>query len=144
MKFLIIFFLGLTSSLSLTAQEVVSTLYSGTVNNRSVRMYLKQEPNPCGGETGFLYTGIYQYGKGKNWIELRIDENKKGNFCMTEFRFTGVMILKQSADTLEGIWISPDGRTQLKVFLKKQVLTGKQKAEMDDYIEQTHYSNNDC
>lgn len=144
MKFLFILLFCLTSYLSLSAQEVVKMVYKGKINNRSVTFYLKQESNPCGGETGFLYQGIYQYGKGKHWIELGIAENGKGNFCMTEYRFTGVLILKQVADILDGVWISPDGKTQFKVNLKKQEPSSKQQEEMEAHLERTHYENHDC
>lgn len=144
MKFLFLFLFAIISFKSLSADEVNTTLYTGTINNRAITLYLNQQPNPCGGETGFLYQGIYQYGKGKNWIELEISDNGKGNFCMTEFRFTGVLILKKEGALLTGLWISPDGKTQFPISLKKQVLSLKTKAEMEQNLERTHYSNHDC
>lgn len=61
MKFLFLFLFAITSFKSLSADEVNTTLYTGTINNRAITLYLNQQPNPCGGETGFLYQGIYQY-----------------------------------------------------------------------------------
>jgi hypothetical protein len=144
MKTLSILLLSVVSCFTLAAQDVKSTLYKGTINSRPVTLYLKQEPNPCGGETGLLYQGIYRYGAGKEWIELGVSTNGKGNFVMTEFKFTGVMILNKKAATLEGIWISSDGKTQLNVILKQQVLSDKQKEEMEEDLEKTHHENYDC
>lgn len=124
------------------AQEVKTTFYTGKVNNRSVRLYLKEEGNDCGATP--LYSAIYQYGNGKNWIELLIQSDEKGRFGMTEYRFTGMLILKKTPYGLEGIWISPDGKTQLKVVLKKQALSPKLKEELEEGLERTHYENYDC
>lgn len=125
-----------------TAQEVKQYYYQGTVANRAVRFYLKQLPNNCGGDD--TYVAMYQYGKGKNWIELLIQNNQKGNFCFTEIRFTGVLILKKSNNGLNGIWISPDGKQQLKVKLTQQKISTKEIAEIEDRLEVTHYENFDC
>jgi hypothetical protein len=144
MKMFLILLVGLASWVSSQAQTITSTLYKGTINNRAVTLYVKQEPNPCGGATGSLYQGIYKYGNGKAWIELEIASNGKGNFCLTEFNFTGLLILRQNGNRMEGIWISPDGKTQLKVALEKQPLTAKQREEMEVNLERTHYSNHDC
>lgn len=142
MKFLISATICLLFFATSFAQEVKTHLYSGKINNRSVRLYLKEEENQCGGPV--LYSGIYQYGVGKNWIELLIQSNETGRYAMTEYRFTGVMILNRTKEGLEGIWISPDGKTQLKVLLKKQQLTPKLKEELEDGLERTHYENYDC
>ena len=90
------------------AQEVKRFFYQGTVAGRSVWFYLKQLPNNCGGSD--IYEAMYQYGKGKNWIELMNQTDEKGNFCFTEIRFTGVLILKKTVKGMSGIWISPDGK----------------------------------
>lgn len=146
MKSLLIFLLSFTIFQTASAEESTNTVYKGTVNNRPVILYLKEYPNPCGGETGYLYTGIYQYGTtlGKNWLELSITDNGKGNFCMTEFGFTGVLILKKTGNTLQGLWISPDGKAQLKVSLKSQEVSDKYREELEERLEKTHYSNHDC
>ena len=142
MKIILGIFITLITFTAANAQDINTTLYSGKVNNRSVRLYLKEEGNQCGGPV--LYSGIYQYGVGKNWIELSIQSNENGRYAMTEYRFTGVLILNRATDGLEGIWISPDGKTQLKVLLKKQKLTQELKEELEDGLERTHYENYDC
>lgn len=124
------------------AQEVKQYFYQGTVANRAVRFYLKQLPNNCGGSD--TYQAMYQYGKGKNWIELMNQTDDKGVFCFTEIRFTGVLILKKSAKGMQGIWISPDTKRQLKVNLTLQKLTQKDTEELEDRLEVTHYENFDC
>jgi len=134
----------LISTLKLSAQDIKNSLYKGTLNNQSITLYLKQQPNPCGGGTLPLYEGIYQYASGKNWIELSVSNNAKENLCLAEVNFTGVLILKKTVNGMEGIWISPDAKTQHKVVLKKQPLTPKQKEEMEVNLERTHYENNDC
>lgn len=144
LKYLFILLFSTTLCLPLAAQEVAHTLYKGKINNKAVTFYLKQEPNPCGGGTGNLYRGIYQYGTGENWIELEISSNQKGDFCMTEYGFTGVLILKKMGDSMDGVWISPDGKTQHKVAFKKMMLSAKQQEEMEDHLERTHYGNHDC
>lgn len=144
MKTFTIIFMALVTTFNVSAQEVKHILYKGTVQNRAITLYLKQEPNPCGGETGLLYQAIYQYGSAKNWIELSISDNGKGNLCMTEFKFTGVMILKKKGAVMEGLWIGPDGKTQLKVILKQQSLSSKQQADLEEQLEKTHYNNHDC
>ncbi|MNR35399.1 hypothetical protein D3C85_1532430 [compost metagenome] len=107
-----------------------------------MRFYLKQLPNNCGGSD--TYEAMYQYGKGKNWIELLNQTDEKGNFCFTEIRFTGVLILKKTAKGMSGIWISPDMKRQLKVNLTLQKLSATEIEELEKRLEVTHYENFDC
>ena len=144
MKIILALFITLITFTAANAQDINTTLYSGTVNNRSVRLYLKERGNQCGGSMLPIYESIYQYGKGKNWIELSVATNGKGNFCLTEYYFSGVMILQKSGKNLNGIWISPDGKTQLKVILEKQILSVKEKEIIENDLERTHYGNYDC
>lgn len=125
-----------------TAQEIKRYLYQGTVDNRAVRFYLKQLPNNCGGSD--IYEAMYQYGKGKNWIELMNQTDRKGNFCFTEIRFTGMLILKKTTKEMTGIWMSPDAKKQLKVNLTLQKLSPKEIDELEKRLEVTHYENFDC
>lgn len=127
---------------NVAAQENKEYFYQGTVNNRPVRFYLKQFANDCGGSD--TYAAMYQYGKGKNWIELQVQTNEKGNFCFTEIRFTGVLVLKKSQNSLNGIWISPDATKQFKVTLNQQSISAKEKEELEKRLEVTHYENFDC
>jgi len=134
--------LFLFSTANLSAQEIKQYFYQGTIDNRPIRLYLKQLPNNCGGSD--IYEAIYQYGKGKNWIELLNQNNDKGNFCFTEIRFTGVLLLKRTDHHLDGIWISPDGKRQLKVLLSQQNINAKEIEELEERLERTHYENFDC
>ncbi|WP_316765005.1 hypothetical protein [Pedobacter aquatilis] len=134
--------LFLFSTANLSAQEIKQYFYQGTIDNRLIRLYLKQLPNNCGGSD--IYEAIYQYGKGKNWIELLNQNNDKGNFCFTEIRFTGVLLLKKTDHHLDGIWISPDGKRQLKVLLSQQNINAKEIEELEERLERTHYENFDC
>lgn len=143
MKILTILMVSLTSCFYSSAQ-VEQILYQGTINNRPITLYLKQETNACGGENEFLYQAIYRYGTGKNWIELAVVSDGKGHFSMTEFAFTGVMVLKRTGETMQGTWISPDGKTHLKIILRRQALSPRQKAEMEENLDRTHYQNYDC
>lgn len=125
-----------------SAQETKKDFYQGTVDNRPVRFYLKQHPNECGGDD--TYQAIYQYGKGKKWILLLNQNDTNGNFCFTEARFTGVLILKKTTNVLEGVWISPDAKRQLKVKLTKQKISKIEMEELEERLEKTHYENFDC
>lgn len=144
MKIILALLISLITFTSANAQDIKTTLYSGTVNNRTVRLYLKERGNQCGGSMLNIYEGIYQYGKGKNWIELSVSTNGKGNFCLTEYSFSGVMILKKIGKSLNGVWISPDGKTQLKVSLAETNLSVKEKEIIETDLERTHYENYDC
>ncbi|MFC3561427.1 hypothetical protein [Pedobacter jamesrossensis] len=70
--------------------------------------------------------------------------NDKGNFCFTEVRFTGALILKKTANGREGIWISPDGNKQLKVKLTSKKVSKLDLDELEERLEKTHYQNFDC
>jgi len=144
MKIILALLISLITFVSANAQDIKTTLYSGTVNNRTVRLYLKERGNQCGGSMLNIYESIYQYGKGKNWIELSVSTNGKGNFCLTEYNFSGVMILKKDVKSLNGVWISPDGKTQLKVSLAETNLSFKEKEIIETDLERTHYENYDC
>ena len=125
-----------------TAQEIKQYYYQGKIADRAVRFYLKQLPNNCGGSD--TYVAMYQYGKGKNWIELLNQNDENGNFCFTEIRFTGVLILKKTTKGMQGTWISPDTKRQLKVNLSLQKLSPKETEELEKRLEVTHYENFDC
>lgn len=133
-------FLSINSS---SAQEVKSSFYLGTVNKRPVRLFLKQELHPCGGEN-YLFSAIYQYGTGKNWIQLSVEENGKGNFCFVEYKLSGLLVLRKTQSGLEGVWLSHDAKTQLKVLLTEQPLSPKQAESLKADLDRTNYENNDC
>jgi hypothetical protein len=45
---------------------------------------------------------------------------------------------------MNGIWISPDGKKQLKVSLTLQPLSEAEQKKMEDKLEQVNYENFDC
>lgn len=137
-----ILFILLTLSLGVKAQKSSSKLFNGTIDNKQVTLYLKESENECGGfET---YMGIYRYGKSATWIQILPETDGKGNFTMPEYRFSGVMVLQKTAAGMQGIWISPDGKRQLKVILNIQPLSKQQKELFEDALEKTNYENYDC
>ena len=125
------------------AEEGSKKLYKGTVGGRAVTMYLKVEPNQCGG-TDIIY-GIYKYDKVSNWLLLNIQRNEKKNYALTEVGFTGVLVLKENNSGFSGVWISPDATKQLPVkFTEQAPLTTKEKERFDKILDDTNYQYYDC
>lgn len=142
-KILFLFFTLL--SLSSFAQTKKSFLYSGKIDNNPVTLYMTLEPSQCTNEDEYM--AVYQYGngKGEKWIQLDIRSNRKNNnLCMTEYTFTGVMVVQKSAQGITGIWISPDGKKQLKVELTAQSLSATEKERLEKVLEIVNFENNDC
>jgi hypothetical protein len=118
-------------------------LYRGKIDGKiSVTMYLKSEDNSC--NTKLNYQGMYKYNSVSNWLQLDISQNEKDQFILTEYGFTGVLILQKTKDGFNGIWISPDTKKQLKVELKKEVLKEKDKEMYEEKFEKVNYENYDC
>lgn len=118
------------------------SLYKGTVDNMPITLYLKKMPNECGGND--IYMAMYKYDKKSNWLQLAVATNEQSNWCLTEIGFTGVLILKSGPNVMNGVWISPDSKKQLKVSLKQQPLPEPEKKKMEDKLEQVNYENYDC
>ena len=141
--FAVTFFIAL--SFHLSAQEVVpgQFLYEGTIDEKhKITMFLSVE-DPCGGNPYVI--GMYQYNDQEEWIELTIAYNEEeGRYCMMEYLFTGVMILKKTDSIMEGIWISPDAKKQLPVKLQKKTLSRLQKELYSEIMEELNYLHNDC
>lgn len=125
------------------AQAVKYNLYRGTIDNKAVILYIESQISSCGGDRE-QYRAIYRYSTKSSWIQLSAETNFKGSFSMTEYNFTGVMILQKTGKDMEGIWISPDAKKQFKVKLYGQPLPPKEKEKMTQALEDTNYSNNDC
>lgn len=127
------------------AQSAKSMLYKGNIDGRiAVTFYIKEEENPCTAD--IMYTSMYRYDKSGSWIQLDITQNKKNEsqFALVEHGFSGVMILKKEGVNFNGIWISPDGKKQLKVTLKEVRMTKKETESYEDKMEKVNYENNDC
>jgi len=125
------------------AQQAKTYFYKGTVDGKMpITLYLKAEENACTPDLN--YTGMYQYDKVSNWLQVNITQNEKKQFVMVEYGFTGVLILSQTPTSFEGLWISPDAKRQLKVKFKKVPLTSKEIKTYENKMEQLNYENNDC
>lgn len=130
------------SSISLHAQNN-PTLYKGTVNGKMpVTLFIEAIENGCGGDP--YYNAMYRYEKVSNWLQLNVTEGAKQQFAMVEESFTGVMILKKNGDMMNGTWISPDGKKQIPVELKKVTISKKEMESYQDRMEKLNYENHDC
>jgi hypothetical protein len=124
-------------------QKSNSYLFKGKVDGKMlITMYLKSEENACTGDIN--YQGMYKYNNISNWLQLSISHNSKDQFIFTEYGFTGVLILQKTTDGFKGIWISPDTKRQLKVELKKESLTEKDKQLYEEKFDKVNYENYDC
>lgn len=135
----------LLCGISLHAQDFTleQSLYKGSIDGKQDVMLFLSVENPCGGLP--YAVGMYKHEKQGEWIELTISFNQEeSQYCMVEYLFTGVMILKKTSATLEGVWISPDTKTQLPVKLYKKTLSDSEKADFLEIMEKLFYSNNDC
>jgi elongation factor P hydroxylase len=63
---------------------------------------------------------------------------------MVEHFNTGIFILKRENNQLIGLWISPDGKKQLKVELKKVKINPKQIESFENALDNENYQVNDC
>lgn len=130
------------SFISLHAQNS-STLYKGMVNGKMpITLFLESVENGCGGDP--YYNAMYRYEKVSNWLQLSVTEGVKQQFAMVEEGFTGLMILKKDGDVMNGTWISPDGKKQIPVELKKVTINKKEMESYQDRMEKLNYENHDC
>ncbi|WP_106917143.1 hypothetical protein [Chryseobacterium aurantiacum] len=139
----ILFILTITIfSISLNAQSN-PTLYKGTINGKmSITLFIQDIENGCGGDP--YYDAMYRYDKVSNWLQLSVTEGVKQQFAMVEEGFTGLMIVKKEGDMMNGTWISPDGKKQIPVELKKVTISKKEMENYQDRIEKLNYENHDC
>ncbi len=134
-------------SLNLIAQdEIISQeYYEGTINgNIEIALYLKVSENGC--PTTYAES-IYQYKKneGNKWILLETSFTKEMNqFTFVELFNTGILLLNKENANLNGLWLSPDGKKQLKVVLNKVAIDKTQIENLEDQLEETYYNANDC
>ncbi|MFP3833299.1 hypothetical protein [Chryseobacterium sp. SIMBA_028] len=139
----ILFILTITIfSISLNAQSN-PTLYKGTINGKmSITLFIHAIENGCGGDP--YYDAMYRYDKVSNWLQLSVTEGVKQQFAMVEEGFTGLMIVKKEGDMMNGTWISPDGKKQIPVELKKVTISKKEIESYQDRMEKLNYENHDC
>jgi len=131
---------------SLSAQNeftIEQSLYEGTIDGEyNITLFLSVE-DPCGGNP---YTaGMYKYKDDEEWIELSISFNEEEErYCMAEYLFTGVLILKKENSSLNGRWISPDAERQIPVKLRKKTLSASEKESYTEILNNLFYNHNDC
>lgn len=145
MKIITTLFL-LLLSLSINAQQIIAQeKYQGTIDGKiSISFYLKIEETGC---PKVVASGVYKYtdNKAGNWILLDTTFSEKvQQYTFVEHYNTGIMLLKRDNNSLQGLWISPDGKKQLKVSLKKLKPTKAEIDKMEDELEKANYNANDC
>lgn len=128
------------------AQQIISQeKYVGTIEGKiNISFYLKIEETGC---PSIIASGIYKYtdNKSANWILLDTTFSEKAQqYTFVEHYNTGIMLLKRNSENLQGLWISPDGKKQLKVNLKKIKQSKAEIEKMEDELEKANYSANDC
>ncbi|OCK50166.1 hypothetical protein BA768_05940 [Chryseobacterium sp. CBo1] len=133
-------------SLSINAQQIIAQeKYLGTIDGKiNISFYLKIEETGC---PKIVASGVYKYtdNKAGNWILLDTTFSEKAQqYTFVEHYNTGIMLLKRDNDDLQGLWISPDGKKQLKVSLKKLKPTKAEIDKMEDELEKANYNANDC
>ncbi|HCM34227.1 hypothetical protein [Chryseobacterium sp.] len=129
-------------SISLRAQSN-PTLYKGTMNGKMpITLFIQAIENGCGGDP--YYDAMYRYDKVSNWLQLSVTEGVKQQLAMVEEGFTGLMIVKKEGDMMNGTWISPDGKKQIPVELKKVTISKKEIESYQDKMEKLNYENHDC
>ena len=114
------------------------------MGDKEISLYLKISETGC---PNVYAEGIYKYKANKNagWIQLDITfSEEKNQFTLVEHFNTGILILHRKNGTFNGIWISPDGKKQLKVILKKTVTPTKTIKKFDEILDKMNYENNDC
>lgn len=129
--------------LKLSAQEIISEIYEGHMNGKMpITLYLQAEEHPCVEAT--IYNGMYKHNGVNSWLQLKITTNGDMQFILVEHDFTGVMILNKDNNKLEGVWISPDSKKQLKIVLEKVEISTTETEKYADEFETVNHQNNDC
>ncbi|ATA72899.1 hypothetical protein CGC49_06180 [Capnocytophaga sp. H4358] len=126
------------------SQTIISqTYYEGTIGtDLKVGLYLAIKENECPTTYAQAY---YKYEKSNERILLSAYmDDKEERFTFVEFGNTGVLLLHRKGDTLEGLWIAPDGKKQLPVKLKALPQSPKSYERMEDHYERLHYESHDC
>lgn len=134
------------SSLIISAQKILAQeKYVGAIDGKiNISFYLKIEETGC---PNVIASGIYKYtdNKNGNWILLDTTFSEKAQqYTFVEHYNTGLMLLKRNSDNFQGLWISPDGKKQFKVNLKKIKQTKAEIEKMEDELEKANYNANDC
>ena len=132
--------MGLASK-SFAQEERNYYLYKGTVEKMPITFFLVETISGCPKK---YYSGIYQYDKLSNWLSLNSTNNQEGHMILVEHHLTGILNLQKKKETLNGIWISPDGKRVLKVTLKEVLMKSSTKEAYLDKYHDLEYQLNDC
>lgn len=145
MKKIVVLFFLLFSKLTFSQKVISQEFYEGVISNDlKVSFYLKIEEDGC---PRTVASAIYKYNKNDedNWILLDTTFSlEKEQYTFVEHYNTGVFLLKRENGKMVGIWISPDGKNQYKVNLKKVKLNKEKLDRLEGVLENEHYSAYDC
>ncbi len=141
-------FLFLTLSItSLTYSQTIhfQEYYEGTLDSKTkIFFYLKVAQDGC--PSTYVHA-IYKYANNKNndWILLDTTfSEEKQQYTLVEHYNTGLFLLKRQNGKLFGLWISPDGKKQLKVNLTKTKVSKTKIDSLEKQLEQEQYEAHDC
>ncbi|CEN47517.1 hypothetical protein [Capnocytophaga canis] len=126
------------------SQTIISqTYYEGTIGtDLKVGLYLAIKETGCPNTYAEAY---YKYEKSNERILLEpFMDHKEERFTFVEFGNTGILLLHRKGETLEGLWIAPDGKKQLQVTLKALPQSQKSYERMEEHLEQLNYEAHDC
>ncbi|MFJ1261170.1 hypothetical protein ACILDS_00520 [Capnocytophaga canis] len=126
------------------SQTIISqTYYEGTIGtDLKVGLYLAIKETGCPNTYAQAY---YKYEKSNERILLEsFMDHKEERFTFVEFGNTGILLLHRKGETLEGLWIAPDGKKQLQVTLKALPQSQKSYERMEEHLEQLNYEAHDC
>lgn len=128
------------------SQDILSQeVYEGTISeDLKVTFYLKIEEDGC---PRTVVSAIYKYNNNKedNWLLLETTfSEQKQQYTFVEHFNTGLLLLNRKNNQLNGVWISPDGKKQLPVYLTKVKTSKEQIEKLEDTLEKEQYSAYDC
>lgn len=126
--------------------DVRTVLYKGTLNESTIIwLYLNEQESSCGGDETMIHA-MYKYDNQDKWLLLDVTQGFKNNkLCMVENNFTGILLLEESGNNLNGNWISPNAKKQFKVELQKVELNKAKKVELEEILyDDLLYNKNDC
>lgn len=132
-------------SFSFSQRIISQEFYEGKIDGKNeISLYFKVHENGC---PTTEMNAIYKYKSNKTgeWILLDVFfKEGKNQYTLVEHFNTGILILKKENGTLKGLWISPDGKKQLKVELKKVNVSKTGIENLEKALENENYEAHDC
>ncbi|WP_136667866.1 hypothetical protein [Flavobacterium sp. H122] len=145
MKNLFLLFALCITSLSYAQTIHFQEYYEGTLDNKTkIIFYFKMSEDGC---PRTYVDAIYKYATNKNneWILLNTTfSEEKQQYTLVEHYNTGMFLLKRDKGKLFGLWISPDGKKQLKVDLTKIKVPKTKIESLENQLEKEQYEAHDC